>query len=167
MSDRLFDISMPELPGFEAALRGAPKVLEAETLTAVRRIALRGEALSKTYAPVGLAHGGSTRNSIWAKGRRSGSGFEAIWGASAEHAIFVEEGRGAGKPMPPKGVLLPFMAAAGIPEEAEFAVRRKIGRDGIAARPFVGKAFDEIKHGFAMTELKAAIARTLAKIGGR
>lgn len=161
-----FSIDIPKLPGFEAAMRGAPKVLDAELLVAARRIGKHGEALSKVYAPVGVASGGNLRNSIWSDGRRSGSGVEAIWGAHAEYAPVVDKGRGAGKPMPPKGALLPFMAAVGIPEEAEFAVRRKIGRDGIKARPFVSRAFNEIKRGFALGEFSQAITRTLRWIGG-
>ena len=56
---------------------------------------------------------------------------------TAPQSIFIERGRGAGKRMPPGGVLLGWMSRHGIPASAEFVVRRAIGRRGIRPRPFM------------------------------
>lgn len=48
----------------------------------------------------------------------------------------LEHGRRPGSRMPPPGVLLGWMARHGIPEEAEFPIRRKIARDGMNGQPF-------------------------------
>lgn len=58
----------------------------------------------------------------------------------------IEEGRTPGKPMPPKGVLLPWMAAHGIPPSAEFPIRRKIGEEGLKDQPFpyIDPAADQV-----------------------
>lgn len=69
----------------------------------------------------------------------------------------LEFGRRPGARMPPAGVLLPWMARHGIPEDREFVVRRAIGRRGLQGQPFphiavaldanidaVGSAFDRV-----------------------
>lgn len=155
-----FRVDFPDLPGFTAAFRAAPKTLASELLAAAKKIAFRGEALSKTYAPVWT---GAARGSVYAKTQGGAGGVSAIWGASAEHAYFADQGRGPGK-MPPEGALIGWH---GITAENEFVVRRAIGRRGTTGKPFVTRAFNEIKSGYAVKEFGAAIARTLAKIGGR
>lgn len=159
MSDDL-RIDWTGLPEYERGLRSAPKVLGAELLTAAKRISFRGESLSKTYAPVAT---GAARGSVYAKATGGAGGVSAIWGASAEHAYFADRGRGPGK-MPPKGALLGWN---GVTEENEFPIRRAIGQKGTKGKPFVTRAFKEIKAGFAQKEFSEAIKRALAKIGGR
>lgn len=56
-------------------------------------------------------------------------------GNKARHAIFVEKGRGAGKPMPPLGVIAQWAQDKGIPKEAVYPIARAIGRRGIPPRP--------------------------------
>lgn len=51
--------------------------------------------------------------------------------------VTVDEGRKSGSTMPPRGALLPWMGRHGIPERAEFPIRRAIGRRGIPATPFI------------------------------
>jgi hypothetical protein len=155
-----FDIDLPDLPGFVTALRAAPQMLNAELTTATKKISDEGKRLSTDYAPLGPT--GILRGSMYSRPRSGGGSYSAIWGADADYAIFVEKGRGPNKPMPPKGALLGW---GGVTEENEFPIRRKIGRDGIPPRPFVGKAFNEIKGAFAHKAWSDAIARVLAKIG--
>lgn len=157
MSD--FRIDFPELPGFVTALRGAPKVLQTELMAAAKRISFQGESISKAAAPVNT---GNLRSSVYSKTTGGASQVSAIFGASAEYAIYVDRGRGPGK-MPPQGALLGW---GGVTEENEFVVRRAIGRRGIKPRPFVTKAFDQLKGGIALKEFSAAIQKALAKIGG-
>jgi hypothetical protein len=154
-----FRVEFPDLPGFVTALRGAPKALQTELTTAAKKIAFRGESLSKIAAPVNT---GNLRSSVYSKAEGGAGQVSAIWGASAEYAIYVDRGRGPGK-MPPKGALVGWN---GVTAGNEFVVRRAIGRRGIKARPFVTKAFNEIKGGFAQREFSEAIKRVLAKIGG-
>lgn len=160
MSDGSFHVEMPELPGFVTALRSAPQHMKTELMTAGRRISLRGEQISKANAAVATGH---MRGTVYAKTEGGAGGVSAIWGASAEYARPVDQGRRAGAKMPPKGALLGW---GGVTEENEFVIRRAIGRKGIRPRPFVTKAFNEIKNGFAQKEFSEAIKRVLAKIGG-
>lgn len=158
MSDGI-SVEIINLSAFEAAMAGGPAILVSELQTAGRVIAVRGDALSKVYAPVRT---GNLRNSVYNRTSGGSGGVEAIFGASADYAIFVEKGRRPGARMPPSGVLL----AAGIPAEAEFVVRRSIGRKGIPPRSFVGRAFNELKGGFVYEQFGAAIGRALKRIWG-
>lgn len=162
MSDGI-SVEIINLSAFEAAMAGGPAIVISELQTAGRVIALRGDALSKFYAPVRT---GNLRNSVYGRSSGGSGGVEAIFGASADYAIFVDKGRRPGATMPPSGVLLPFMGSVGIPANAEFPIRRAIGRKGIKARPFVTRAFNEIKGGFVYEQFGAAIGRALKRIWG-
>lgn len=61
---------------------------------------------------------------------------------------YIEEGRPAGAKMPPQGALLDWMQSRGIPEAAEFAVRKSIAIKGIAPTPLISTAFDSIQKDF-------------------
>lgn len=163
MSDS-FKVDIPALPGFTAAMRQAPRTVQTEMLTAARRIGKRGHALSAAYVKRDT---GETAGSIYDEAHAAGDGVVAIFGASSKAAIFVEKGRRPGAPMPPEGVLLPWMAAHGISESAEFVVRRSIAQKGIKPAPFVGRAHNEMKRaGFYRKELGDAVRRALARIRG-
>lgn len=56
-------------------------------------------------------------------------------------AAVIEFGRTPGRKMPPRGALLGWMRRHGIPDDAEFLVRRKIARDGIPGKFPFRKAF--------------------------
>lgn len=158
-----FRVDLIGLPGFVKAMNTAPATLGKELVIAGKRISLRGQALAKIYVPRDTGH---LANTIYGDAVPSGIGVVATFGASAEYAIYVEKGRRPGAPMPPQGVLLSWMASHGIPESSEFVVRRAIGKRGIKARPFVTKAFAEMKgDGFITREFQAAITRTIGKIG--
>lgn len=159
MSDGDFRIDLPELPGFVSSMKAAPKTLGTELLAAAKRISFHGEALSKAYAPIWR---GAAVGSVYSKAEGGEGGVSAIWGASQEHAFYADQGRGPGK-MPPKGALVGWH---GVTEENEFLIRRAIGQRGTKGKPFVTRAFKEIKDGFAQKEFGDAIKRALAKIGG-
>lgn len=80
----------------------------------------------------------------------------------------VELGRRPGAKMPPKGALLPWMAIRGIPEEAEFPIRRKIGEEGYRGQPhpFIDPAADQAG---PLLDLIAdeVMTSVVALIGGR
>lgn len=73
----------------------------------------------------------------------------------------LEFGRRPGSRMPPAGVLLPWMARHGIPESAEFVIRRAIGRNGLQGQPFphIGLAVDD-----SLPVFDAAFERVLDKL---
>lgn len=52
------------------------------------------------------------------------------------YATFIDKGRRKGAPMPPAAPILEWMKKKSIPLSALYPIRRKIGRDGIEARPF-------------------------------
>lgn len=98
---------------------------------------------------------------------RLGTVVRGGWGTNAPHALVNEKGRGAGKKMPPQGVLLPWMARHGIPASAEFPVRRKIGRKGIPGIWFMRDSREKVRPIFRR-EVDAAERRAIRRIvGGR
>lgn len=68
---------------------------------------------------------------------------------------FAAQFKGSGK-WPPPGALLEWMKRHGIPAEAEFLIRRKIGTEGIKAQPFLYNSFEEEK-GPYLDELKKVL----------
>jgi hypothetical protein len=165
MSDQ-FHVDIPKMRGFLEAMNKAPQTLRTELFTAVRRISFRGSGLSTAY--LDRHDTGHLAGTIFAKPSQTGETVTAMYGASAAYALPVDQGRKAGSKMPPQGALLPWMTAHGIPASAEFAVRKKIARDGIPAHPFVSKAHKELKSTrFYAKEFGDAIKRTLAVIRGR
>lgn len=64
---------------------------------------------------------------------------------------YIEQGRRAGAKMPPEGVLLNWMQARGIPESAEYAIRKSIAQNGIEPVPIIEMAFVEIQNDFKRT----------------
>jgi len=64
---------------------------------------------------------------------------------------YINDGRRAGAKMPPEGVLLNWMQARGIPESAEFAIRKAIAKNGIEPFPIIELAFVEIQNDFKRT----------------
>lgn len=149
---------------FNEAFNRGPDVVAEELFASGRKIAKLGEEMSDTYLTRDWR--GETRNSIWSRADKSGGAVEIAFGAKAKHAIVVDQGRRAGAKMPPQGAMLPWMADRGIPEDREFVLRRAIGRLGIAARPFVTKAFEELKSGIVQRELGAGLRRAIRRIAG-
>jgi hypothetical protein len=161
-----FVMTIPDLRNWQAELQRFPKTLDAELYRSARVVAFQGEGLSKQYVKRGPT--GNLANTIYSDAKLQSDGVIAIFGASAAYAINVEEGRRAGAKMPPQGALLPWMAAVGIPEEAEFVVRRAIARKGIPPAPFISKAFAQMQaSGFIVQQFESAVDRALQKLGGQ
>lgn len=64
---------------------------------------------------------------------------------------YINDGRRAGAKMPPEGVLLDWMQARGIPDSAEYAIRKAIAQNGIEPVPIIEMAFVEIQNDFKRT----------------
>lgn len=73
----------------------------------------------------------------------------------------LEHGRRPGSRMPPPGALLGWLSRHGIPESAEFPIRRKIARDGMSGQPFphMAPAADEVS-----AELDRGLSGVLDKL---
>lgn len=150
-----------------ARLINSDEVFAAETSQAVRRASLEGESRSKqVIQSADRIDLGALLGSVQAEPvSRTGQNVVGGWGTNAEHAEVIEKGRRPGRPMPPRGVLLPWMARHGIPAEAEFTVRRKIGLSGIPGIFFMRTARDQVEPLFR-AEMRQAVARALRRIGG-
>lgn len=108
--------------------------VEPDTVRTIQRVMdhrfALGEAKARRSARVDL---GTNRNSTKGLIRDLSNGAEGVLEATSGHAAVMEFGRRPGAAMPPSGVLLGWMERHGIPPEAEFAIRRAIGRKGIKA----------------------------------
>lgn len=69
------------------------------------------------------------------------SATQARIGTNLKYLEVMARGRRPGRAMPPPGVLLGWMRRHGIPADMELALRRSIGRKGIAADNFDKEAF--------------------------
>lgn len=84
-------------------------------------------------------------------------------GSNLPYAEVVEKGRRRGAPPPPKGSLLGWLARHGIPAEAEFIVRQRIGQRGIPASPYLVPALERNRDGINR-EFEAAANRALTAV---
>ena len=65
-----------------------------------------------------------------------------VFSTMPEEAVnTIEHGRAAGKPQPPPGSLRAWLEAKGIDSRAEFAIARKIARDGYFGHFVFTRAF--------------------------
>lgn len=67
------------------------------------------------------------------------------WGSNLAYFSVIERGRRPGAAMPPKGVILGWMARRSIPASAEYAIRRAIGRRGIPARRPLAQSAERVR----------------------
>jgi hypothetical protein len=145
------------------ALARSPQVVAAEELRAMTASLLLVEGDARRH----VRH--DTRrllNSITHRIRGEGRTLVGEVGPSVRYGVVVERGRRPMRKWPPRAPLLRWMARHGIPAGAVFLIARKIGRQGIPARPFLEPAFrrneDKIARLFA-----AAGQRIVATLGGQ
>lgn len=166
-----FHVEIPGLIDFVARFKGADKIIADELSKAGKRAGLAVEAQAKRYAPVWR---GDLRRSITSVSPPFGTtvspmGSVTRVGTTKIYAAAMEFGRPAGAPMPPPGALLPWMAAKGIAADEQFVGRSDVGdmattkraaggyhgieyliarsikRSAPKPRPFLFKAFNELK----------------------
>lgn len=119
----------------------AEPVVQREGGNALARSAAQVEADAKrNITDIGAVDTGMLRRSIATELRPGNSPIEASIGTNLQYAATVEVGRRPGAPPPPPGVLLDWMRRHGIPAEAEYPMRMRIGRYGIDGRPYLGLA---------------------------
>lgn len=79
---------------------------------------------------------------------------------------YIELGRKAGSKLPPQGALLDWMQSKGIPDAAEFAVRKSIAVNGILPVPVIETSFNEVVKNFnqkVAPNVVSALAQALIK----
>jgi phage gpG-like protein len=154
-------------------------VIADEFHRAMNQSVLLVERSAKQVVPVDTGH---LRRSITHEVTGSGAMVVGKVGTNVPYAKVVEEGRGAGKPMPPPGSLLKWMGRKGIPadeqfigrsdltdvarapragggyHQIEYLIARAIGRRGIPGKPYLGPALEKNA---------AAIQRTFSALPGR
>lgn len=161
MSDSL-SIDVSELVVMSQRYDGAATVVDQELKAAGDRAGRSIEGLAKRYVPKDTH---TLERSIDGVARPIAGGMSVVVGTNLPYAEAVEKGRGAGKPMPPAGALTTtgWLRRHGIDASAEFVIRRAIGRRGIPPKPYLLKAFAELKPQIA-AEFGAVSRRVLARL---
>jgi len=148
------------------------EVLQVEMRKAVLNSTYAVEGLAKKYVPQGDTKQliRSIRSDIDTKvvGVMTG-----IVSANTPYARAIEfNWKSESGKWPPPGVLLTWMAKRGIPESAEFPIRRAIARRGYknypnpdGARPYLTRALDELKSDIGK-ELAAVPVRMMNRLRG-
>lgn len=165
MADRAVIVDLREWQDYARRMRAGPAIVADETETALDRGALLVQGSAREAAPV---FQGVLRNSIaieaFPRQREVGS--------NQPHAETVEKGRTPGKPMPPRGALLRWIAFKGLQpaagqtlEQLEYLIRRKIGRSGTAPQPYLFPALEQHR-GRIVKEFELAMARAWKRIVG-
>ena len=133
-----FDFS--DVTAMARTYQNGERIVRDEMTRGVERSVIQIEADAKRLVPTdthtlqrSLTHAVETR----------GGTVEGRAGTNLQYARVVEEGRSAGAAMPPQGALLGWMRRHGIDPEAEFVVRRAIGRRGTRPQPYLKPALDK------------------------
>ena len=161
MSD--FEVTISGADELIARYRKAPEIVKREMLKGVDRLTFAGQAISQKEAPVDT---GTLRRSITQqKATFAGGEARGAWGTNLPYARPMEEGRRAGAPMPPAGVLLGWMRRHGADAKAEFVIRRAIGRKGITGKHYMQKGRLQIQPK-VKAEFEAVAQRIVDAMGG-
>ena len=138
------------------SIDGLRIVIPQITSNALKQLVQYGERVAKQKAPkdtTGLAQ--SIGSDV--------QGFSGVlivpFGAEVDRigqAVTMEFGRAPGQPMPPSGVLLNWMRRHGIPEKAEFVLRRSIGKKGIKGFHYMQAAADAMVRNLPIIVQQAA-----------
>lgn len=144
-----------ELVALERRFGTVPNAIVRGAVPGMRRVVLTAERNAKRDVRVDR---GDLRRSITSVVEVHGTTVVGRWGSNKPHARPNEFGRAAGGRMPPQGVLVAsgWLRRHGIPESAEFVVRRAIARRGIKAQPFIRRP---------AAELRTLLVRELGHLG--
>lgn len=160
MSDS-FTVDTTALTRMATSYANAGPIIADETRAAVTRCLLVVEGQARRYVTVDT---GTLRRSITTAVKPYSGGVQGLVGTNVPYARYVEEGRAKGAPMPPQGALTAWMKRHGFSDESsEYVLRRAISVRGIAAKPYLVKAFNEQRPRFA-AEFVAAEKRVFARI---
>lgn len=144
MSTITFDFT--EIVAAGRALADVTADVEHELQLAMAGAMRRAEGRARTGARIDT---GDNLRKTKGTAERIPGGVRGLIGTSAQHGPTMEFGRRPGARMPPAGVLLGWMRRRGIPDRAEFPLRRAIGRRGIKADHNLERARDGAVPDFA------------------
>lgn len=164
----------PSLGALAARYAQGATIVAREQRVGMNRAVLLVEHDAKALAPWDTGH---LRRSITHRLEVAGMTVTGIVGTNVPYAAAVEDGRRAGAPLPPPGVLLGWMRRHGLdPGEevqtgkyagqfsGEYALRRSIALKGIAPKPFLRPAYNQNRTQI-QTELgTATVARIIAAL---
>lgn len=128
-------VDASDVLAFTRRFANAQPIVERQFRTAMIRATAQVQHDAMALAPVDT---GTLRRSL----TTDVTPFVGRVGTNLPYAPVVEYGRREGAPMPPAGALLPWMRRHGISAEAEYAVRLRIARRGIRARPYLIPALE-------------------------
>lgn len=151
-------IDTTELDALGTRLNGAGAIVQRESGIAMQRSVLAVQRGAQRAVPVDTGH---LRRSITATVRPN----LGTVGTNVPYAEAVDQGRRPNAPMPPGGALLRWMKRHGIEPEAEYIVRRAIGKRGIKATRFLTGTFARLRPQIH-AEFRAAMVRAAKQIGG-
>lgn len=161
-----FHAHVTGLEQFLARFKGADKIVTEELAKAGKKSGLAVEAGAKKLVPVDT---GNLRRSITSTQAPFGTTVTPLFtttlvGTNAPYARAVEFGRGAGTTQPPIGPIARWLAKKGS-DANPFVVARAIGRRGIAGRPYLTKAFEQLKPKIRQ-EFQQVPKRVIARLKG-
>jgi hypothetical protein len=138
---RLVDIKydMSAFDKIGRSYKGATRIIEDETRTAMTRSVVQIEADAKRRVPTDTHN---LQRSITHEVVDVGADIIGRAGTNQPYAEPVEKGRRAGAAMPPPSALIGWLGRHGIDPSLAFVVARSIGRKGIKPRPYLKPAYD-------------------------
>lgn len=151
----------PSLGALAARYAQGATIVAREQRVGMNRAVLLVEHDAKALAPWDTGH---LRRSITHRLEVAGMTVTGITGTNVPYAAAVEDGRRAGAPMPPSGVLLGWMRRHGIDESSEFVLRRSIALKGIKAKPFLRPAYEQNRTQIQHELGTATVARIIAAL---
>lgn len=133
-----------ELVALERRFGSVPAAVRQAAVPPMHRVVLAEEANAKRDAKVDTGH---FRRAITSRVEAIGTAVIGQWGSNLSYARAVEFGRKAGAKFPPKGVLVRsgWLRRHGIPDSAEFVIRRAIARRGIPAHRAILRPPGEVR----------------------
>lgn len=103
------------------------------------------EAMLAAMAEQAPESSGQLKDELYATVAMRAHGFDLAAGSAVSYDRYVREGRGAGKPMPPREPIEAWMVRAGIDLRLSYVVRRAIGLRGIPPNDYVGRALEDVR----------------------
>jgi hypothetical protein len=158
VSDVVFDAS--EIYRLSAQMANAAPIIAKHSEIGMRRavVAVQRDAMAEVVVDMGHLRRSITTRVV--------NPFLGHIGSNLIYARSVEQGWPPNYRWIPKGALLPWMQRKGIPESAEYLIRRKIFREGLPARPFLVPALEANRELF-YREMALRMKLALAEITAR
>jgi len=161
-----FHVHVTGLEPFLRRFRGADKIVTEELAKAGKKSGLAVEAAAKKIVPFDTRH---LKRSITSTQAPFGTTVTPLFsttlvGTNVPYARAVEFGRGAGTTPPPVAPIARWLAKKNS-DLNPYAVARAIGKRGIEGRPYLTKAFEDLKPKIRQ-EFQQVPKRVIARLRG-